>query len=307
MSRTCLWIASACALPMFGATAALAQPAGVDTSNPWVFGVQGGAIYQHEADIDGGGGFSVARGYVEPSMTYVLGPLGNAGVSLGYGYSDYDFSPGAFLGGQEPWGGVNDLRLSFPVRWAATDGLQVFAAPSLRFDWENGSDMADGMTGGAVIGASWRVSDSFSIGPGVGVFSGLEEDIDVFPILLINWQMTDDLALRTGSGLGASRGPGLTLDWQVTDEWSLGIGARYEKTRFRLDDIGPAPGGVGEDKAFPVFLTAGWEPIPNARLTAIAGIETGGELSLENSSGGSVASTDYDPAGFFGFAFRARF
>ena len=307
MSRTCLWTAVACALPMLAPTTTLAQPAGIDTSNPWVFGVRGGALYQSRADIDGGGGFSVARGYVEPSVSYVLGPLGNAGIALGYGYSNYDFTPGAFLGGQEPWSGVNDLRVSLPIRWGATDRLQVFAAPSLRFDWENGSKMSDGMTGGAIIGASWKVSDNLSLGPGVGVFSGLEESVDVFPILLIDWQITDDFSLRTGSGLGASRGPGLTLDWQATDEWSFGVGARYEKVRFRLDDTGPAPGGVGEDKAFPVFLTAGWEPSKGTRLTAIAGVETGGELSLEDSSGGSLASTEYDPSAFFGFAFRARF
>ena len=62
----------------------------------------------------------------------------------------------------------------------------------------------------------------------IGLFSGLETGLDAFPILLLDWEIVDGLSLKTGSGLGASRGPGLTLDWSVTDEWSVGLGARYE-------------------------------------------------------------------------------
>jgi hypothetical protein len=260
-----------------------------------------------DTDLDSGGGFSVTRGYIEPSATYVLGPLGSVGLAIGYGYSAYDFSPGAFLGGQKPWGGVNDLSLSIPIRWAAASNLQIFLAPSLRFDWENGTDMTDGLTAGGIVGASWRVTENFAIGPGLGISSGLEEGLDVFPILLLDWEFVENLSLKTGSGSGASRGPGLTLDWQASDDWSFGVGARYEKVRFRLDDTGPAPGGVGEDRAVPVFLTGTWRPMPKTEMTAIAGIETFGKLSLEDSVGTSVGSTKYDPSLFLGFAFSARF
>lgn len=293
------------------ATASLAAaPALAQTEprrSPLGLSVEGGALFQFDADIDGGGSYSVARAYVEPGIAWSFGPAGGVGLSIGYGHAAYDFSPGAFIGGLAPWDGVHDLRVSLPIRWAATDSLQVFAIPSVRLDWENGADPTDGLTAGAILGASWRVSDSLSIGPGVGIFTGLEEDLTFFPVLFLDWRITETLSLRTGSGLGASRGPGVTLEWQAAPGWTIGIGARYEAIRFRLDDAGPAPGGVGEENAVPVFLTAAWEIAPTIRLTAIAGIEAMGQLSLEDASGVTISERDADPAPFLGLAFRARF
>lgn len=287
----------------------LASPLAAQTEprTPLIFSLQGGALYQIESDLDDGGGFSVVRGYIEPGVTYSFGPLGSIGLSIGVGHSAYDFSPGAFIGGQEPWGGVNDLRVSLPIRWAATPSVQIFAVPSVRFDWETGAEMTDGLTAGALLGAAWRVNDRLTIGPGVGVFSDIEDDVSFFPTLFLNWKITDELSLRTASGLGASRGPGLVLDWEVTDTWSLGLGARFEQIRFRLDDTGPAPGGVGEERAVPIFLTATYSPSPNMELSAVAGMEVYGQLTLEDAAGLTVSESEFDPAPFFGFAFTARF
>lgn len=285
-------------------TAALAQaPDDFTNTSPWVFSVQGGAIHQFDTDLDSGGDFSVTRGYVEPGISYVLGPLGSVGVTLGYGYSDYNFSSASFA----PWSEVNDLSFSIPIRWAVSPDFQIFAAPSLRFDWESGADIGDGFTGGAILGAGWQVSETLFIGPGAGIFSGLEEDTNVFPVLVLNWQISDGLALRTGSGLGASRGPGLALEWDASQDWSFGLGGRYEEVRFKLDDQGIAPDGVGEDRAVPIFFTANWDGAENASLTAIAGVETAGRLTVENTARQVVSRTDYDPGLFLGFAFRVRF
>ncbi|MEM9049770.1 MAG: hypothetical protein AAGC92_13745 [Pseudomonadota bacterium] len=285
----------------------LAAQAAPETRAPLAFSLDGGALYQFDAGLDDGGEFSVARGYVEPGLTYSFGPAGSLGLRIGLGHAAYDFSPDAFVGGLEPWGGVRDFRISLPVRWAAADRLQVFAIPSVRFDWETGADMTDGMTAGAILGAAWRVNDRLSIGPGAGVFSGIEEDVSVFPVLFLDWEITDGLSLRTASGLGASRGPGLVLDWQVSSNWSLGLGARYEVIRFRLDDTGPAPDGVGEDRAIPIFLTATYSLTTDAQLTALAGFEAFGQLSLEDAAGTTVREIEYDPTPFLGFAFSMRF
>ena len=43
------------------------------------------------------------------------------------------------------------------------------------------------------------------------------------------------------------------------------------------------------------------------RVGAVAGVEIGGELRLEDESGNIVAENDHDPAGFLGIAFSARF
>ena len=178
---------------------------------------------------------------------------------------------------------------------------------SVRWAAESGGDLGEAMTGGLIAGASYRFSDRLRIGPGLGVFGEIEDDVSIFPILVVDWQITDTLALETGSGAGATRGPGLTLRWTGIEDWSFGVGARYETYRFRLDDGGPQPDGVGEEKGVPVYLTASWDVIPTVRLTALAGVEVGGELTLEDEDGNEVQSDDADPAPFLGIAFRARF
>lgn len=296
-----LWMVAVAVCTMSSGVSA--QAPDFRNGSPWVTSVSGGAIHQFDTDLDTGGSYSVTRGYIEPGISYVMGPLGSFGVSIGYGYSDYDFSSGIIA----PWDDVNDISISFPIRFAASETVQIFAAPSLRFDYESGADADDGFTGGAIFGAGWRVNDRLFIGPGAGVFSGLEEDVNVFPVLVLDWKISDTLALKTGSGLGASRGPGLSLEWTASQDWTIGFGARYEEVRFRLDDTGPNPGGVGEDRAVPIYLTASWAPSDATSLTAIAGVETGGRLSTEDATGRVTSRTDYDPGTFLGFAFSTRF
>ena len=298
--RAWFLVATACLL----ASGAEAQaPGNGANASPWIFDIQGGALFQFDTDLDSGGNFSKSRGYIEPGVTYGFGPRGAIGFRLGYGYSDYSFSSTSF----RPWDDVNDLNVSLPIRWAVSSTFQLFATPSLNFNWETGADMSDGFTGGALIGAGWRLNDKLLIGPGVGVFSELEDDADIFPVLVVNWEIADSLALKTGGGLGASRGPGLSLEWQPNREWTFGLGSRYEKVRFRLDDEGQAPDGVGEDRAVPIFLTADWASSERASLTAVGGVEVAGRLSVEDASGNTIARTDHDPGWFLGFAFRARF
>lgn len=297
-----LWMLTA-ALSVWSTTTLAQSPADFANRSPWVASVRGGAIQQFSTNLATGGSYSVRRGFVEPGLSYVLGPLGSVGLRIGYGYSDYTFSSVNV----QPWNDVNDISISIPIRWAVSDTVQVFAVPTLRFDYETGAKAKDGFTGGAIIAAGWRINDSLFIGPGAGVFSGLGEDVNIFPVIALDWEISDTLALRTGSGLGASRGPGLTLEWDVSETWRIGLGGRYEKIRFRLDDRGPTPGGIGEDRAAPLFLTASWNPSERASLTAIAGVETSGRLSLEDSAGRVVSRTEYDPGTFFGFAFNLRF
>ena len=82
--------------------------------------------------------------------------------------------------------------------------------------------------------------------------------------------------------------------------WRLGIAGRYEEVEFRLDDDGPAPGGVGEDRALPLVLTASWEPNTSVRMDVFAGLEFGGQLKLYDNRGKVFESRDYDTVPVFG-------
>ncbi len=291
---------------LVNATAVAAQPAGVNL-NPWRTQIQGSVIHRFDTDIDDGGAFSVTRLFVEPGLSYAFGPRDSVGVAFGYSLDDYDFSGSEGLAGLDPWGTINEYRLSAPARLGLGERFGVFALPSIRWSAESGGDLGEAVTGGLLAGFSYAVNDRLKIGPGFGVFSQLEDDVSAFPILLIDWQITDTLSLDTGSVLGATRGPGLGLNWRGLEDWTFGIGARYETYRFRLDDSGSAPDGVGEEKGVPIHLQATYAPIPTVRLTAVAGAAVAGTLTLDDEDGREIREEDVDPSPFLGFGFRARF
>ncbi|MBS3744178.1 MAG: hypothetical protein KGY48_07520 [Wenzhouxiangellaceae bacterium] len=288
------------------AATAVAQPAGVAES-PWRTLFRGGAAHQFDSDLDGGGAYSVTRTNIEAGLAYASGPRDSYGLSFGYSRDDYSFDGTTGFAANDPWDVLHEYRVSAPIRMGFGERIDVFALPSLRWTAESSNDFSDAMTGGLIAGANYRVNDRLRIGPGIGVFGEIEDDINIFPILIIDWQITETISLETGRGLGATRGPGLQLNSTGIGDWTFGLGARYETFRFRLDDDGPAPGGVGEEKGVSLFLAASHDAKPGVRLSAIAGVEVGGELTLEDKDGRKIQSEDADPAPFIGISFRARF
>lgn len=270
------------------------------------FEVRGGVVHQFESSIDDGGRFDVTRGLVDLGVRYAFSEGTSVGVSVGYAIDDYDFSSGANIGGRTPWDEVQTLRLSIPMFWRPDPDWSFLAIPNLRAAAERTSDWDDGLQGGAILGFSYRFSESLSLGPGIGFTSELEGDEDVFPVLLIDWRVTDRLRVETGRGLGASRGPGVLASYTLSDDWEASLGFRRDKARFRLRGVGGADGGVGEDRSFPVFAGLTWGR-PWAQVSVLAGVEFGGELRIENSRGQRLARSDYDPAPFLGLTARARF
>jgi hypothetical protein len=273
----------------------------------WSVFSRGGFVHQFDTNIDNGGSFSVNRLFIQGGPSYTTEGKTSISLAVGYGLDAYDFSGDAGLGGRQPWEDIQTLRFSIPLRWRASEKWTGFAAPTLRFTGENGADYSDSMVGGGFAGFSYRVSDRLSIGPGIGVLTQLEDSTTVIPILVINWKMTDTLSLNTGQGIGATLGPGLTIDWQPSSTWTFSIGGRYEHLRFRLADDGTVPNGIGDDRSFPIFGGVQYSFSPKVRISAVAGVEVGGKLRLEDESGNNIIEENHDAAGFLGVAFSARF
>jgi hypothetical protein len=260
--------------------------------------IQGGALHQFETDLDEGGSFDATRVTIAAGARYAFAEGTSLGVSAGYGYDDYGFSGSARVGGDAPWDEIHSLRAALPLFWQPTPDWQVIAIPRLRMSAESAQDWDEGLTGGAILGLSYRFTDRLKLGPGFGFTTELEEDVNFFPILVVDWQVTDRLRIETGRSLGATRGPGLLASYEIAEHWQASVGFRREKLRFRLVD-----GGVGEDSSFPVIAGITWGP-PFATLSLFAGVELAGELRLEDPGGNSIAKSDFDPTAIVGLTFR---
>tara|TARA_R110002096_G_scaffold239687_2_gene431491 strand:- start:3842 stop:4762 length:921 start_codon:yes stop_codon:yes gene_type:complete len=301
-------IRSALIVPLAAGTfAASAAEEKKQTSGRWTMGVAGGTAHQFSTGLDKGGDFNVSSWFVRPSIGYSWDRKTGVALALSGGETYYGFSGSSGLAGGEPWGRIRDLRVSLPIRFTPMEDVDVFIIPSIRTNAEAGASLDDGRTEGMIAGAMWQITDKFAIGPGAGWFSQLGDDSKIFPVLLIDWQITDQLSLSTGRGLGASQGGGLTLGWKANERLSFGLSGRYEWVRFRLDNRGPAPGGIGQDVGFPLVASVEYSFGPMASISGFAGVKFAGELEIEDRNGKTLDSSDYDLAPMAGFAFRMRF
>lgn len=293
-------------LVLSAAPAALArqdqQPA-----KTWEFRVGTGLSHQFDGDIDSGGEFNVTRVHGEFGATYTFNPDLKIDLSFGYEYSGYDFSGSSGFGALDPWEDIHSLRLRALLTARIDDQWSVFGGPVITLAGED-ADFDDGVSGGGLIGASYRVSDTLTLGGGIALISELEDDVAVFPVFVVNWNFAQDWTLRNSQAtLGLGQGGGLEVAWEFADDWELGLGVQYQWRQFRLDDTGTAPNGVGEELSIPLYANATWQISPTAQLSMFAAVAVGGEIEVQDSSGSTISDQDYDPAGLLGARFTLRF
>ena len=282
-----------------------AQPS---QAGPWFFNVDLGGVHQSEADLkDNTGGFSKDRWFVGAGVDYAFSRRNSIGISVGGGQTNYDFNDKTDFGGGEPWNKIDDTRVTLNGRFGFGETGSIFIIPTLRFNGEKDASSSDSSTWGLFAAATWKVKENLTIGPGIGMFSRLESGTRVFPILAIDWNITDRWNLSTGRGLASSVGPGLNLSYKLNDDWSFGVAARYESKEFRLDDDGPVADGIGRDKSMPLVFTAMLSPNKKLNLSAFLGVAFAGELRVRDAMNVTVDESDYDAALLVGATFEYRF
>lgn len=270
----------------------------------WGPSVRGGSVYNFETDLDRGGSFSVNRYFIEAGMARLWGFERMVAVSAGFGQDDYNFGGLA----AEPWNNIDNYRLGLFARWAVGNDWVLFAGPSVRSYGETGTDLDDALTGSMFAGASYSFGDRLTLGPGVVVSGQIEESTRFFPVLLVNWNVTERLSVETGGGLAATAGPGLALVYKLPGKWKAGVAARYEKKRFRLaPDNEISPNGVGEDRNVPVVFSLAYFLYPSGFVGVVFGYNFEGNLSISDGYGRNMYSSDYDPSLDLGFVASFRF
>lgn len=280
------------------------QPAPLDDEIKFTLSVR---VEQHlTTDVDGGGELEVSRIPFRLETENDLTDDLTLKLILGYELNLYDFSGASGLG-VDPWDDVHVLDLAGQLQWAVRDDWFIFGGPIVRFARETDASWDDAVMGGAVFGATHVFSKTLVLGAGVGVISQLEDNALVFPVLVIDWQINDNLRLVSQGRVGSLGALGLELVYDLGSGWEVAGGFQYEQRRFRLDSSrADAPKGIGEETTLPLWARLSYEINENIGLDLYVGVASG-ELELQDSGGNGVASADYDPGGFIGFSARASF
>jgi len=250
---------------------------------------------QGSTDIDGGGSYSMSSLLIRMSAMKPVSTQTFMGIGISYDITNYDFeNPSAFYG-QQPWNKIRSLNLSLPVVFRTDNHWTFVASPSIGTFQEVDADWRDSLAYGAILIGSYNFERGNRIGIGLGAFDRLDETA-LFPFLSVKWQLTENLRIGNALNAGPTGPAGLQLAYRFSEKWEAAIGFSRLSFRFRLDDTGIAPGGIGTQTGRLLFLRLSTDLTRTLHLDLHAGINHDGNLILENNENVTVASADYDTA-----------
>jgi hypothetical protein len=263
------------------------------------------ALGQASADLDDGGDFSATGVLLRAGVNRRFASGRSAGISFNYDAIDYDFSGATSYPGA-PWGTVQRIGFSTPIGLPGSNGWQYGVVPTVEWSRENGADWGDSLIYGAIVSATRVLDADRRIGVGLGAFRQIEQT-RVFPLVLVDWRLSERWRLVNPLPSGPVGAAGLELDYGFDSGWSLGLGLAYRSIRFRLDEDGPVPGGVGEENGVPVFLRGSTRFGEHASFMVYAGAMVSGELELEDADGDGISQQSFDPSALLGVSLSGRF
>lgn len=259
--------------------------------------VTAGLGYRAESDIDDGGKSSLMSLRFAGGTTMTINEKFSLSLLGSYTFNHYDFKD---LGG-DPWEDIHTMRTAPLLHYRIDDQWSVFGGPAIGFSAEDGADLSDSFTGGGIAGFGYRANDRLTVGVALGVFSRLEDDAAILPLPIVNWRFAEDWSLHIGfQEVAANGGVGAKISYNLNEKWQLGGGVQFQQRRFRLDEDGPVPDGVGRDRSASVYLEAKWQATERFALEGLIGIAAGGEYRVEDEDGHKLGDTDYDPAALIG-------
>ena len=271
------------------------------------FSASATAFHQLKTDIDGGGKFSLSSAFFRFKASYPFSPTTAIGLSLKYDIDDYDFSGSTELGGNAPWNDVRRFGIGIPIFMQLGRRWSLGLTPNINWLQEYGADSNDSISFGITGFAFKSFSKNKSLGLGAVLSKTVEDDSKVFPFLAVDWRFNAHWRLANPFDADVVGPAGLELGFSFSDRWSLRVGGVYRSFRFRLDNKGVAPNGIGENEGVVTFLRLNHSSENDLKFDLYTGATVGGKLELQNADGSKLASRDYDTAPFIAVAFRGDF
>ncbi len=313
---------SSCLYAMLGlllSTSAWAQFSMIDDRSPlfeWRGHLETDFRTEFKTKTDGGDRFESWRVGIAGDFG---GPINESiliGVRAGYRYTNYEFhldnAPGvpSVFGSSElpydPWGSVNTFDLAPSTTILIGDRFSIMAAVPIRYSGETGA-RRNGFAAGISAIVRWEVTEKLRIGAGIGVTSQLEDDAETFPIVSLDWQISDAMEFRTeGSWI---QGGNAMLLWGPNKAVRVTFSAGYERNRFRLDDNGPRAdrNGIGEITAVPLEVGLRFRLYESAFFDFRFGLAVAGRFRVEDDDGKKLYEENYDPAPRIGLSLTLPF
>ncbi len=260
---------------------------------------------QFNSNIDNGGEIGISRGGLELRLGKKVTDQDSMKFKFKAMRDDYDFGGVAGLGLQNPWSSIDTVDFALSWFHAVDQDKTLFAAGLVRSSYEH--DFSDGLVGGGSAGFIQRYSPTLTLGLGVGIIGQIHDDPYVFPVLVLDWEISENLRVTSDLVTRFGSQTGVELVWTPNSEWSVGVGISYDYSRFRLNDSGIAPNGAGEATSWPLSFRATRHVSPDFDITFYGGVVYNGELRLFDQARNQLSIDNYDEAGVIGIMGQIRF
>ncbi len=153
-----------------------------------------------------------------------------------------------------------------------------------------GTDLADALTVGGLVGVRYQLNESVALSTGVLVRQRLEDDLLIVPSISVEWTINDTWDLQVGA-----RGLDVELSYRPDDtDWRLYVNAAIEAREYRLEEDGPIPSGVLRDWKLPLTLGLEWTPAEGVFLQAFGGISLTENITIDDRNGNELVDADRD-------------
>lgn len=271
--------------------------------------LNGAYEHQFRASIDGAGRVAMHRANVALAgiapITADLDLAFNASYALDY----YRFSNGPTALGdlENPWDDIHTINFGATFNLALDQDWTLFGGPVFQFAGESGASASDMFSGGGIVGLEWRLDPNLVLGGGVGITSTIKDDVRIYPVVKVDWRITNELRIAARTHHTVSGDIGAEIIYNRGEGWEAAFGATYRHRRFRLDEDGPTDHGIGQERYLPLYGRFTYEFTPDLRASIYGGVVIEGDLKLEDSGGNRISRQDYDPAGIIGVNINVRF
>ena len=238
-------------------------------------------------------------------------------------FDDYDFTGTGALNGanpnspagddldpsDQPWRNVYTTTAAF--EFSRKEGVKtIFGGIGMQLARQRSAEYGDGRAFSGHWGITTRYSDDLAFGWGLSIREQIDGPTQYFPVLALDWSLTNDLSVEGWFGPWEIREPRVDIVWEAFSEWDLFAGFGYRQDRFRLDNFSgfdvdgdgevdnqTVEGwyqGVGQDSAFPIWVGARYVPSLYQSFEVRLGREIQGELQLRDREGVSLLNSDFE-------------
>jgi hypothetical protein len=258
-------------------------------------------VYQPPASLESGGEVTVTRARLQTKGRLFKTKKLFANWSLGINLTDYDFRGAA----NEPWGDIYRADFSVPILRPINREWTLLISPGINASGEADAEAEKSLSYGLFTALNWQSGENLRLGVGVVGSLNLEEE-QVFPVIIVDWQLSPTWRLANPLRAGVTGPAGLELSWTPAENWTLATGGATRSFRFRLSPDNPVSNGIGEEEIVPVWLRLSRDWDQN-QLAFYAGATLDGHLKIEDRDGKVLRSSDYEDVPFFALYFSGSF